>query len=396
MQNKTTLANRQNTEFVYGPLNKSLFTQEFELAIKTLLNNPKDVSLKFESNDLHFKLHDIDINMSALLKKVNFSHLEFDTNDSIQYFNIQKDERQPFEALNDLTKAEISAIQNYTGFGYYAMNNLLYGHKELANFESLDSILLKTAFLGSGLNKIVPDHPTLDANTYRGDKPTHDEILERIDLINNGDGLSDTPAFFSTSLSLEVAENFTWNTVIYFDAPYGKDVSGLSYFTGEREYLLEPCTLQWTHYEIKDGMHIFHAKKVEPLIEGKDTPTEHDIATLSKLYEWANSHGVKTDFMTDHLKSVLFKNEKGSDNHDDYLEQIRPQSEKQALNIDLHDCIKVADNIVGLESNESHTLASSPMAHEAHADSPVYLIHMPLTHDLNAASESLNHQDSLC
>lgn len=379
----------RHTDFTYGPLNKSLYTQEFELVIKTLLNKPNDVSLKFINNDWHFKLHDIDININALLKKVNFSHLELSNQDSIQYFKTQM-LAEPFNFHKNLTKAEISAIKDYTGSAYINMNNLLHG--KLGPFitgSDLKSILLKTAFLGSGLNKIPTEHSTLHTKTYRGDKPSLDEISDRIDLIKNGEGLSDTPAFFSTSLNLGTAESFAGKALIYFDLPYGKNVSNLSHFPGEKEFILEPCTLQWTHHEVKNGKHIFHAKKVVPLIEGKDTPVEHDIATMSKLYEWANSHNVKTDSITSHLKSKLLENDKQSTHRDDYLEQIRPQSEKHPVNIDLNDCLKMEDNIVGLETNENHTLASSPVTHEAHADSPIFVIHMPLTHELNAASESV-------
>lgn len=380
-------------ELTFGPLNKSLFTQEFELAIKTILKDPSAVSLKYEENDLHFKLHDIDINLSSLLKKVNFSHLELSAEDSTQYFNAERNPEPPLE-YNDLTPAEIKAIRGYTGSDYYDMNNLLH-QKTLthASSEELSSILLKTAFLGSGLNKLPEEHHMIRAKTYRGDGPTEEGIQERIELIKNGEGLSDTPAFFSTSLDIEVAQDFARSAIIYFESAYGKDVSELSQFSSEREFLLEPCTLLWTQHAMQDEMHVFHARKVVPLIEGKDDPSHQDIETLSKLYHWANTHGVKTDSMTPHLKSVLSSHEKemGKDN---YLDAIRPQSEKQGSNISLDDCVKTSDNIVGLDLNENNTSLST-MPLDLTPDNSAYNMSL-MMNELNLISESVINAASLC
>jgi len=330
-QNKLTLKNHSEEafnkqNFTYGPLNKSLFTQGLELLTKCVLKDAKSIEFYSTKNqftgrtDYHAKIADMDINVSELMKKANFSHIQFDQ--------------------NYMSNAEKSAISDYTGSAYYKINNFLWG-KEVWNAD-LSGIFVKSMQIASGLNKIMPD-TDYHSFTYRGDKPSYSDICDRIELIKQGGGISESEAFFSTSLDRETATWFSGDAVIYFEDRYGKKVSGLSHFPGEQEYLLEPSTLLWTKHECINGKHIFHARKVVPLVEGKDSPTHDDISMFNKLNDWAKNHGVNTDFITPHLKSTL---------EDD----IKPQSCSTAIRLD--DCITLDNHTIpGLD--QQNTIAVS-------------------------------------
>ncbi|HRE32556.1 MAG TPA: ADP-ribosyltransferase domain-containing protein, partial [Candidatus Berkiella sp.] len=88
------------------------------------------------------------------------------------------------------------------------------------------------------------------------------QIQERIELIKDGGGVTDFPAFLSTSLDEGIANSFSNECVIHFENRFGKNISWLSLFPSESEYLLEPTKILWTGYEFKNNKHIFHAKQV--------------------------------------------------------------------------------------------------------------------------------------
>lgn len=336
---------------VNGPLNKSLFTQEFELIVKTLLEKPEGASIVNEENSLHFKIQEenVDINLTTLLKKIDFSHLYFNEADSEKYLTFYpcnmsdeliESKNNLLENIEHFSEAEFCAITGYVNNDYYSINNML--HEKLtvdnnifAEFTNQDftEAILNAAFIASGLNKLPVELNDLDL--YRGDKPTEAMIQERIAIVQAGGGMTDFPAFMSTSSDKSVAYGFGLNHiaeehyVVHFNKPYGKDLSLLG-VDGEAEYLINPSTILWTGYEMVEHttiekdyllgenseiiyideiitrpMHIFHAEIVAPLNHGEDNFNRLELDTFAELKNWADNAGIQTDFITPYITAHL-------------------------------------------------------------------------------------------
>ncbi len=360
----------------FGPLNKSLFTQELELVTKCILHNPDAVKLKIKENDnnkadILATFGNIELNLSSLFKKANFNHIQFDKTDSEKYLNHFSQNvyyyQEPYynsEHYN-LTKAEVHAIQGYTGAEYYSINNLLYGNAFAFSYYDqpiLKTVVLETMMLASGLNK-VPRACSLDMPSYRGEKTPYHEIQERIDIIDNGGGIIPTKAFNSTSLDPDVARAFSVSSIVEFDGAYGKNIMDFSSFPGEQELLLSPSQIYWESYEVVDGTYVFHAKVVEPLIEGKDEPTQNDISIFNKLLDYAKKAGVGTDFITPTLLHNI------SDDLPIKEHQIKqPFDKNKTVPITLEDCITDLKSvtisgleILSIQQNQTQTAPSEPL-----------------------------------
>ncbi|MBS0290146.1 MAG: hypothetical protein JSS07_08955 [Proteobacteria bacterium] len=304
-----------------GPINKSLFTQELELIAKCLLHASESAVAytHHEKAEIHVKFDDIDIDMSSLYKKVNFNHLYLDEKDSDSYINnidahvsygyddgVYRNEGIGVQTIAPLSQAEIKAIRNFTGSGYVSVNNMLYGKTDWIWSEN--EAVIESVLIASGLNKISPSE-AVDTYTYRSESSVPlEQVNHRIDLVNHGGGITHEPAFMSTSADYKVSLNFSpFNkdkSIIIFEEAYGKDISQISYFPDEQEFLLMPSTIIWDGYEYKDGIHFFHAKVGAPL-ETEVKPTSEDYALFSKLLNWANDHDIATDFLTPFVKSQL-------------------------------------------------------------------------------------------
>ncbi len=348
----------KDIEFTYGPLNKSLFTQEYELLVKMMLENPDSFRFYGADQAIHLQIEetDIDINLTNLLRRVNFSHLEMGREDSDQFLALYpKAELNYFEsdasafqekldlgAFENLTEGEFWVIREFTGCKYHLINSFLYNNPSIYDFylkgdDRIEEAMLKSAFIASGLNKLPNCEE--DIFLYRGDKPSTDDLQMRIELVEEGNGLTKMPAFMSSSSEKEVAEDFGYNyltgmrVLIQFDQPYGKDISSVSYYQSELEYLFTPSTFHWVSYEIAeheeiqfrcstrivDGeekweceqyveiapMHVFHVEVVEPLIFGEDDFTQDELNEFLRLKNWGESHHVDTTFVTSHLSEIL-------------------------------------------------------------------------------------------
>ncbi len=371
----------------YGPLNKSIFTQELELVTKLILNKPDAVKLKIKENidqksHVHATIGNVELNLSNLFKKANFSHIEFNKTDSNlylkqinQHFNNYEIQHYfaPHEIHNNkLTTAEIMAIQGYTGSDYYNINNLLYDKASQFSYlgqSGLKNVVLETMMLASGLNKIHPI-TEVDLPSYRGEKTPYHEILERIDVIDNGGGIIPTKAFNSTSLDPDVAKAFSVSSIIHFDGLYGKNVVDFSHFVGEQELLLPPSQIYWESYEIVNDTYIFHAKVVEPFVEGKDDPTANDLTTFNKLLDYAKNSGINADFITPSLLTHLSETQPNIVHHNKQpLDKFGIQPEHKTAPITLADCISDLKNdvISGLENlslndkNQTQVPQSEPL-----------------------------------
>lgn len=158
--------------------------------------------------------------------------------------------------------------------------------------------------------------------TYRGEHAaSKEEIQSRIDLIDSDFPISDNFAFMSTSSDEWVGHAFNSGSFITFDGAYGKDISGLSHFESESEYLVSPNQILWESCKYSNGTYYFKASIVAPLIEGKDTPSQEDIAQFQKLVEFAQNNNIDTDFIT-HFNQSVFLNSKDKVKISDVLSDV--------------------------------------------------------------------------
>lgn len=331
--------------FYYGPLNKSLYTQQFELFTKCLLACPNAISFNYDTLAGKKQLYgcinnnnDIKVNVSKLLTKTDFTYVSLSESDSQAYFknysnnSLYRDSQESNSHQNStqgkcpiFLKAEYSAIKDYTGSAYYAINNFMYKNGsnynekngKIEDGKQLALDLIKIMFISSGLNKIMPD---TDVNTeqseimsFRGEHSTSEaEIQLRIDSIKLPDSFVATPAYTSTSSDKDVAKNFSGSVLIKYEGLPGKSVECISHFPEEKEYLLQPSKIQWTEHtekvknkfgeEVK--VHEFKARVVRPLIEGENDPDFKDIETFKKLVDWAQKNKIDTGFITEYNKNI--------------------------------------------------------------------------------------------
>ncbi len=327
---------------VNGPLNKSLHTEMYELFVKCNLHAKQTINYSLEDNllgkeNLYASMGSIKLNISELSQKATLNHLSLNANDSQKFINAFDNSgyydsyyshySEKYSAINP---GERQAIQNYTGSEYYSINSFLHGktssitsyyYNDNGINESAHRLVLNTAFLSSGLNKIMPE---LDyqGKTYRGEHAaSKEEIQSRIDLIDSDFPISDSLAFMSTSSDNWVGQGFNSGSFITFDGAYGKDISGLSHFESESEYLVLPNQILWESYNYSNGTYYFKASIVAPLIEGKDTPSQEEIAQFQKLVEFAQNNNVDTDFITQFNQSI-FLNSKDTVEISDVLSDV--------------------------------------------------------------------------
>lgn len=327
--------------FYNGPLNKSIYTQQFELFTKCLLACPNAVSFGYDSHAGKKQLYgivnnsDIKVNVSELLTKTDFTHISLSESDSKAYFK-----HYDKNALNNSSgtesgyqydpngkcprfmQAEYSAIKDYTGSAYYGINNFMY--KNGTNYDSelngkvqnnnqLALDLIQMMFISSGLNKIMPDTEQSENLSFRGEHHTSQaEIQLRIDSIKSPDSFITTPAYTSTSSDNEVAKNFSGDVLIKYEGLYGKSIECISNFPHEKEYLLQPSKIQWIEHNEENKQsyghnvttHEFKARVVRPLIEEENNPDFNDIESFKKLVDWAEKNHIDTGFITEHNKNI--------------------------------------------------------------------------------------------
>ncbi len=297
-----------------GPLNKSVSTQLLELVVKCILHAPNKVDFYINNRGdyvtLNVKMGGMDINVSALLKKANLTHIELSEKDSQKYFQICKPNalvRLFNWVINSifsrgLTMAEKVAIYNYTEYSATNINRFL---RDAPSIHDAKETLLLSTFLASGMNKLKPPIGK-NAASFRGERLViNSEIELRKDLINKNGGLSKEHAFLSTSSDPEIAKYFIGVSKVTFDCLYGKSISELSRHSYESEFLLSPTCIQWTEHKMEGSVNHFKGKVVNPLIEGIDEPTKEEIETFKQLKIWASKQGVDLQFITPFVNSLL-------------------------------------------------------------------------------------------
>ncbi len=285
---------------------------------KTTLRFQKDAENK---NELHANIDGVDVNLSQLLTQANFSHLQFNQSDSENYenhgvppitwslwlrlFGEPAVNHNSLYNFDKLTNAEKYAIGIYTCDGYIGINDLLY--KNYKEGYVSENILLNALFLGSGLKKIIRDPATHNTKSYRGEHSVPDEEIQtRINLINQGGGFTEQPAFMSTSTSMIHSKRYMRKSMIIFDHAYGTSIDQFSTDGGQYEFLLPPGQVFWKQYHYENGLHIFHAQTVRPLIPCKDFPCEQEIADFNKLIDLSMNKGVPV-FLTQNMQENVLK-----------------------------------------------------------------------------------------
>lgn len=320
--------------FFNGPLNKSIFTQELELLTKCLLHVPNKVTFDYKQEGGKKQLYahvgeKIDLNLSTLLEKTDWTHLNLSESDSQAYIERSygedvagrsDQEKSTIGVFEDLTSAEKMTLVDYTGSGYSAVNAFMHARGVNYSYQTPADTLLKTVFISSGLNKIIPDTSTGLENSYRGEHSTNvNQIQERVASVRQEDSYIETPAYMSTSISESVAKGFmssmgTDKVFIKFEGLYGKSIDAISACQGEKEYLLPPIKIQWTdHHEVQTldyqgknkTIHEFTAKVVNPLIAEENNPDFKDLTEFKALYDWADHHHIDTSVVTEHNKIML-------------------------------------------------------------------------------------------
>ncbi len=306
----------------FGPLNISLATQTLQLIIKATLSAPNKVKFYIENKTFFCKMGDIEVNLSNILKKANFSHIYFSSEDSkqyakqIPYFEATQSISNLFgffwgsKKIEALTSAEKHAISAYTGNSYYhQINSLLrndfhlFGSSENDNNYALKNVMLIIGMLASGLNKIETTIGNTPPSYRRESHLKQDEIALRQSLIKKG-GITNEHAFLSTSSSKQYS-----SCTLTLKHLYGKSISEFSQFPWECEYLLIPGCIQWTKCTMKNGKTHFEGVVVNPLVEGLDDPTKEEVATFKKLKTWIEKEGVATTFITEFTqKQILVDN----------------------------------------------------------------------------------------
>lgn len=386
--------------FYNGPLNKSLYTQQFELFTKCLLACPNAVSFSYgiqaEKKQLYGSIIDnhhelINLNISTLLTKTDFTDVSLSESDSQAYFKNYSKHLDIYSSDNDrayqynsegkcpnFMQAEYSAIKDYTGSAYYAINNLMYKNGtnyleengKIIEKNELASDLIKIMFISSGLNKIMPDTEQTENTSFRGEHHTSEaEIQLRIDSTKSPDTFITTPAYTSTSSDKDVAKNFSGNVLIKYEGLPGKSVECISHFPHEKEYLLQPSKIQWLEHTEKDKnkfgeevkVHEFKAKVVRPLIEGEYDPDFKQIETFKKLVDWAKEHNIDTGFITEYNKNIYLYDCLCDDSLD--LEDAVACIVEKTLTFifdEIIDCSSYLDN--ALEEYEPIDIYSNPMS----------------------------------
>lgn len=271
-----------------GPANKTEHTKALELLAKTVLAKPSAVSFVVEnvpSNPtIVATIGHLRLNVSELLQKADLNHVCLDEQAGRHYTQqkittqMKKSDDPKYESLNE---AEMSVIYDYTNLhGYKAINSLLYGKKEPKNVKCT---FLKAMMFSSAINKIMPDINSIDL--YRSEKHTPlNEINQRIRMVASR-AYKQEPAFKSTSSKASVTNlrTFSSPTGIIFTNTHGKDISGLSRFPGESEYILGPEKIQWLNHAETVDRNSFVAQVVRPLDLDKEHVSDQDLKTYKAL-----------------------------------------------------------------------------------------------------------------
>lgn len=288
-----------------GALQKNNYTYALEALITRFLqkqNDPTSRSVEFNiDNDKLMAIMDgREYDVSEIIKHANLNHLEFTPEDfdNFMYFihngnpefmpfldsaegiptmeDYEKREKEGLhpDGLKELSLAEKTAINIYTGPFYIYSNSLLRGNLNNIDNDSkkIGEILATLAMCCSGLNKATVDVPQ---HSTRFEENFSEELTQkRIKAVENGGYITQEMGFFSTAVQLndeaammygQMLEEGMGTGIILSDL-HGKYVGSISQKPNEAEFLIPPTQVRWLkHHQTEKGGHVFYAKPVNTL-----------------------------------------------------------------------------------------------------------------------------------
>lgn len=313
---------------LFGPINKSLFTQEIELITKLTLQKPELITMHIKqpsvdhAGGLYATINSKDYNLSTLMKRANFSHILLNEQDSNNYL-VHREHGFPYifnpvlyrASFANLTMAEKLVVVNYTASSY-ELNHFLYNHTSLqkssidANPDTFKKVFLDAMLLASALNKMALPNEA-PSKLYRGEGGVNEiKIQARLDAVNNGNNITEELGFMSTSNDFDIARIFSYNgegkkkLIIFNNAP-AKDVSALSLFPSESEYILLPSEIEWEKVEESDTQITFYANVLASPNAAKDMHTMNALHEFHELYLYTKQQGIGIDALTPSLEAEL-------------------------------------------------------------------------------------------
>ena len=299
---------KQKFKYDFGPLNKDKATIELEKIFNDLVEDStkqdKSVKITLENGQLFYQKGTSDkVNLTDILSKANLTHLNIDPaiietyskipaihdNPATQVvkagkivlkeatkalteeeFKVKINRATPEqkEYLNELTYGEHLAIYRYTSPEYAKINGLMRGDyrsfKKLGGVEEekVKSTLMHTIVASAALQKMPDvDLPTV---TRRVDNFGMDQMIENV----KNNIVTQEKAFISTSFEDHDDFKKVYPNQIILKNVQGKDISAISYFGKEKEYLISPSTqLKWTGHTMNGENHIFTVEGSNVLLD---------------------------------------------------------------------------------------------------------------------------------
>lgn len=280
-------ANVQNP-LMYGPLEKTTSTYDFELIIKQLLRGEKPLFIN-ENNVWHIEIGNSRFNYSELLQKVNFQHLVLDNQDLALYeenhvhFIIRAWYRfNPFKTASHLHSAHRAVINSYSLNAHYEINTLFDKSLDMNLAQGVNNYihrLLKASVLMSALNQYNPYRKS-PKYTIRTESIFSQQLHEARIALTHHYGVSYIHRFNSTSEKLNT--DFLGNTKIIFRNPIGTNISALSSYPTENEFLIPPTQIRWLKVFKKNKTTYFLAQIVDSPMYEIEKISENSLSALTR------------------------------------------------------------------------------------------------------------------
>jgi ADP-ribosyltransferase exoenzyme len=315
---------RQKFKYAFGPLNKDKATIELEKIFNDLVEDStkqdKSVKITLENGQLFYQKGTSDkVNLTDILSKANLTHLNIDPAIIETYSKIpaihdnpvtkvvkagnvvQKEATKALteeefkvkinratpeqkEYLKELSYGECLAIYRYTSPEYAKINGLMRGdYRSLKKLRELEeekvkSTLMHTIVASSALNK-VPDIDLPTVTRRQGDFGI-DQMIENV----KNNMVTQEKAFISTSFEDHDSFKKTYPNQIILKNVQGKDISAISYFGKEKEYLISPSTqLKWTGHTIDGENHIFTVEGSNALLDQRMKKNATSLTTSERV-----------------------------------------------------------------------------------------------------------------
>ncbi len=306
----------------FGPIAKNESTQIFEEIVRNILNNPSNVKIKRIPKDapthIQVKIGDQKYNLSEIIKNMDLrtvlldeesirKYTDFVLKETVDGGSVEKckitDDDQldlmghsgedkvinPTEnevrmldkkgRFTDLHYGELMAVNIYTQGYFSVINGLLRGRinpfaKDASDIiddndyqKSMMEALCHIAISNSGLNKTPEVAIPSDTMVFRYDdsnlpQAVLDKRIESADRVPGNPLIVRESAFVSTSKK-KPSDDFSAEYRTVFKDVVGRDVSDISYYPDEREFLMPPTDIVYLAHKEARGNHYFLAKPVQ-------------------------------------------------------------------------------------------------------------------------------------